>query len=174
MSKLVSVDFKFPNLAKRLIDSEARIEKFIIAQIQTNRAMLFSSEGAHNSHDKWEPLKFRHGQILALSGALKNSISPTGEKGKAGPKGFVSSTGTIKNKVTKVGTKIAYAHVHNEGMKISAKKSVMVFPGPMGKGKVFAKSVQIPRRNFTDWNETDQVELKESLTNLITKILEGR
>jgi phage gpG-like protein len=38
---------------------------------------------------------------------------------------------------------------------------------------IFVKSVKIPPRNFTDWNEADQAELDGSLVSKVAEILNG-
>lgn len=184
--KLVSVEVKFPNWIEKLRRAEPRIGLFLAAQVQTNRAMLFANEGAYNGHAKWAPLKAREGQILSLSGALKNSMGPSNAKGIAGPNGDVSIGGSLKAKYAKIGTKLKYAALMNFGTKdlpggvLRAKKKVFGF-GRRGvlrfkaNGKwVFAQSVKIPARRFDQFNAQDKLELQIAMTNFVTRVLNDR
>lgn len=107
----VDIDFKFPDLEKKMKMAEEEINLFIAAQIQFNRGMLFDQEGAYNGRPKWEDLKFRNGQILSNRGTLRKSIAPYNPRGVPGPDGIVRfSADTIT-----VGTKLGYARMMNDG-----------------------------------------------------------
>lgn len=164
----VQVNFEFPDLLKAFNDAKDRIERTIASTIQTQTGMRFDSEGAHNGHEHWAPLKSRVGQILSLSGTLRKSIAPPGANGKAGPQGFVRSQGRPANLLVEVGTTVKYASVHNYGETIK-------HPGTSNgfgmKIKIPAHDIPMPKRNFTDQNHKDQEELTQTLANLINDIL---
>lgn len=167
----VEVKFEFPDLLGALNASLPRIERVIASTIQTQVGMRFDAEGSHNGHEKWAPLKSRQGQILSLSGDLRKSVSPLQADGNPGPGGFVNFSGDVVNLLTEVGTKLIYAGVHNNGATIRPKnKKSLKFM--IGNRAIFAKSVSIPKRNFTDMNQADEDELNETLANLISEILE--
>lgn len=168
-----SVKFEFPDLEGIFREALPEIERTIAASIQTQVGMRFDAEGAYNGHEKWEPLKLREGQILSLRGDLRKSISPP-TRGVAGPNGFVTFQGDVTNLLTEVGSKLIYAGVHNNGAHIVPKnKMALRFANP-GTGKfIFSKCVNIPKRNFTDLNSTDEKELSETLANFIAERVLG-
>lgn len=111
MGKLVSIEMDFPELAEKVKAAEDEINLFIAAQVQTNRGLLFDSEGAHNGHERWAPLRLRNGQIMSRSGTLRKSIAPYNATGQPGPGGIVRFEGdTIV-----VGTTLGYARMMNDG-----------------------------------------------------------
>lgn len=171
MSK-VEIDVTFPDWKSRLKQNEDRINRFIAADIQTNRGMMFDQEGAYNGHERWAPLKYREGQILSKTGTLRRSIAPTNSTGVAGPSGIVEHQGGLIKKTTRVGTKVAYARIHNEGGVIRPKTAKALRFKVRGKW-VFAQEVKIPKRNFDAWNAQDAANLEAGLVNLITEILNG-
>lgn len=183
MTKLVSVEVKFPKWMDKMRQNEARIGLFLAAQLQTNRALLFANEGSYNGHQKWAPLKCRQGQILSLSGALKNSIAPKGLGGRAGPGGFVQIGGTLKTKYAKVGTQLKYAAMMNWGTTglpggvLKAKKGVFgrtkVLSFKCGGKWAFSHSVKIPARRFDTFTQEDKKEIAIAMTNLVAGILNG-
>lgn len=182
MSDLVSIDIKIPNYLKRLQGSLKRIQIAMAADIQTNRGLMFDAEGAYNGHPKWKDLKsgankriakngMQERQILRKSGALKNSIAPTGASGRAGPGGTVILEGTIAAPAVRVSTQIKYAAIHDKGGTIRHPGTANGF----GKGiKIPAHDIEMPRRNFSDWNRQDQKQMGIMLKNLLSEILNGR
>jgi phage gpG-like protein len=167
---MLKVDFKFPPWAADLEKHYQQVMLGVAATIQTNRGMLFDQEGAYNGHKRWEPLKFRAGQILSDTGTLRRSISPQIPNGRAGPGGIVKISGDV---VT-VGTTIKYAAIHNYGGVIRPKKA-KALSWTVGKHRVFAKKVEIPARPFLDgaWNNQDQQEVYDTLKNKVARILNG-
>lgn len=188
---MIDIRLSFPDLAKKLKANETEIYKFVAAQIQTNRGMLFDREGAYNGHDKWAPLAFRQGQILSKRGVLRKSLAPINANGTAGSNGYVTYRG---DEVT-VGTNLFYAAMMNYGttrmpggvMRPTKAKALMI-PIPGGKeataaakgiraglkGKpkfIFRKYVRIPARVYNDWNQQDQDEISEALMNKIIEVL---
>lgn len=175
----LSINIKFPDWLKRLTSQRDRISRFIAANVQTNRGMMFDKEGAYNGHRAWAPLKYREGQILSLTGTLRRSIAPSGANGNAGPNGTVVVRGDLKKLDVAVGTKVAYANMMNfgtsglpGGVLRPKKKSVLRFK--IGNKWVFAHEVKIPARRFDQWNSDDALELRGALTGLVTEILNGR
>lgn len=63
-----------------------------------------------------------------------------------------------------VNARIAIRHLEARAAKIGT-------TGKGGKGFIFVKSVRIPARNFTDWNETDQAELDGALMSKLVEVL---
>ena len=183
MSDKLKVKVQWPDWAGRLKKAEDRINRFIAADIQTNRGMMFDQEGAWNGHEKWAPLKYREGQILSLTGTLRKSISPSrngkNAVGIAGPNGFVEQSGDLVKKTTKVGTRLAYAAMMNWGTSglpggVLVPKKADALRFKVNGNWVFAKSVTIPARHFDEWNEEDAKELEVGLTNLVADILNGK
>lgn len=190
----VNIEFKFPDLEKRLKQHENEINLFLAATVQTNRGLLFDSEGSHNGRPGWAPLKLRRGQILSDRGVLRKSIAPYNADGKPGPDGIVA----IRPDAIVIGTTLLYARLMNDGTekmpggKLVAKNAkALRIPLPAGanatktakglsksaksdgSGKkfIFRKSVRIPARPFDDWNQMDQEEVNEALVNKVAEIL---
>lgn len=177
---MIDIKFQFPDLIGKLKKNKERIELFIAAQMQTNRAMLFEHSGEYNGHPKWAPLKFRNGKPLLLRGTLRKSIAPPndGKRPVHGPNGIVE----YKSGKVKIGTKLAYASIQNNGGVVKAKNAkALKIPMPKGEkgtdaskaqGKfMFRKSVNIPARNFNEVNQQDKQEFREALKNVLVEIL---
>lgn len=107
----VNVEFKWPDLEGRLKKAEPEINLFLAAAVQTNRGLLFDSEGKHNGRPGWAPLKLRAGQILSDRGVLRKSIAPYSADGRPGPDGTV----VIQPDAIIVGTNLLYARLMNDG-----------------------------------------------------------
>jgi phage gpG-like protein len=191
----VKVDFLMPDLKAKLIQRQSELLRTVAAVAQTNRAMLFDSEGRHNGRSGWAPLKFRVGMILSNRGTLRKSIGPSndGVNPARGPDGILDMAG---DRVT-IGTRLFYASMMNDGttkfpggvlrprnakaLKIplpSGKSATQgakgLRKGASGKGNekfIFRKSVRIPARPFNDWNEMDQREMTEALAMHVVRIL---
>lgn len=165
----IEIKFEFPNLLGALNAALPRIERVIASTIQTNVGLRFDNEGAHNGHEKWAPIR-RQGQILSKTGTLRRSYAPPGADGKPGPGGFVNMSGDITNALVEVGSKIAYAGIHDRG-------GVIKWPGTNNgfgrKIKIPAHDIPMPKRNVTDLNQVDEDELNETITNLVAEILEN-
>lgn len=165
------VKFEFPDLLGVFERSFDRIATAIASTVQTQMGMRFESEGAYNGHEKWAPLKMRQGQILSLTGTLRHSISPPIANGKAGPQGFINSSGLPDDMLVEVGTKVIYASTHNEGAIIVPKnKRALRYLNPTTKKFIFSSKSVIPKRNFTDLNSNDREEIEGTLANLLTDI----
>ncbi len=108
---MLDIDFKFPEWARAVTAAEAEINLFIAATVQTNRGLLFDSEGSALGHKPWKKLLLREGQILSQRGALRRSIAPYNPNGTPGPDGIVRFAGDV---IT-VGTRLAYAKMMNYG-----------------------------------------------------------
>lgn len=181
MGDLVSISLKMPDLLGRFQGQLKRLQLAIASDIQTNIGLRFDSQGAYNGHEKWADLssgknlkRAKNGlqsrQVLKKSGALKNSIGPQGATGLPGPNGYVEFEGDATAAVVRVGTNLAYARIHNQGGVISHPGSENGF----GRGiKIAAHDIPMPRRNFTDWNQTDQQNLEVTVKNTIEAILNG-
>lgn len=111
MTDLLAIEFKFPNWAGKVKAHADELNLLQASIVQANRGMLFDSEGSHNGHTKWAPLKFRAGQILSKRGNLRRSIAPRNPKGTPGDDGIVSFTADT---IT-VGTRLLYARMMNDG-----------------------------------------------------------
>lgn len=111
MNSLLEIEFKFPDWKGRIKKHERQLNLFTAAMIQTNRGMLFDSEGDYNGHGGWEPLAFRNGQVLSRFGTLRKSIAPFSADGKPGAGGYVRFQG----ETIKVGTTLLYARMMNDG-----------------------------------------------------------
>lgn len=151
------------------------IQRFLAAQIQFNRGMLFDKEGSYNGHPAWEPLKFREGQILSKSGTLRKSIAPNNAQGTAGTDGYVE----IKPDSITVGTNLYYAAMMNYGtvglpggvLKPVEAKALKIPTGP--DSFIFRKSAYIPPRPFNDLNERDAEEFEIALANKLSEVISG-
>ena len=168
-SKLVATTVVFPDLLGALKDAEPMIEKVLVASVQTNRGMLFANEGSYNGHERWAPLKHRNGQILADTGTLKNSIAPSLPDGNPGPQGYIVATGGLQDKAVVVGTRVAYAAIHNYGGRFR-------HPGTdNGFGKkirIRQYTIEMPRRNFTEVTTSDREEFETALANIVEKVID--
>lgn len=136
----VDIDFKWPDLEGRLKNAEGEINLFLAAAVQTNRGLLFDSEGSYNGRPGWAPLSLRNGQILSDRGVLRKSIAPYNANGQPGPDGIV----VIQPDAITVGTKLLYAKMMNYG--------TTGLPGGVLRPKS-AKALKIPLpqgRNATD------------------------
>jgi phage gpG-like protein len=151
------------------------LQKFIAANLQTNRAMIFDHEGAYNGRAKWKGLAFRKGMILSKSGDLRRSIAPrnNGITPKTGAHSIVEMAG---GRIT-IGSDLIYANIQDQGGTISAKNKALKIPvGTVaargrvridGNWYIFRKKVTIPKRSFTDWTKEDEQEITESVTNYL-------
>ncbi len=166
---ILEVKFKFPKLDQRIKKNHKRIEQFLAAAMQTNRALLFDAEGEYSGHQKWAPLKLRTGKILSKRGNLRRSIGPSND----GVRPVQSDNGIIeyRNGLVKIGTKLAYAAIQNNGGIIKA-KTAKALKIPLDNGKfMFRKSVTIPERNFDSITQQDRQEFSESLKNILVEVL---
>lgn len=194
-ASLVTCSIRFPNLLARLVKNEDRIYKVMTASLQTNRAMMFDQEGAYNGHPKWAALKYRNGQILSKTGVLRKSIAPANASGNTPPNGYIARLGNLANPEVRMGTVVKYAAVHNFGANIKVpahqrtitykvgKRKSKVISAVKGRskaneGKIVTRQVwvkpyeiNIPKRNFTDVNDQDTIEVGLALQNLILGIL---
>ena len=170
----VTIDFKFPNMLEKYRQQFHRILIGIASDIQTNRGLLFDAEGAYNGHQKWQDLKgganlkrakngLQARQILHKTGALRLSLSPTTPSGEPGKDGYIKFEGDARTAVVKVGTNLRYAAIHDQGGTIN-------HPGTdngFGKGiKIPPYKIHMPRRNFSEWNSTDEKGMKQFLKAL--------
>lgn len=170
---LVQFELKFPDLGKKLREARSEIDLFIAAMMQTNRGMLFDSEGAYNGHPKWAPLKFRQGQILSKRGVLRKSLAPPAANGQPGNQGTVRVSGEY---IT-IGTMVFYAALMNfgttkmpDGVLRPKNKQALKIP-TKGKKFILRKSVKIPERRFDTWTDEDEQEMSEALMNKLSEVL---
>lgn len=162
---LLKIDFDFPSLERNLRKHQSEANLLVMATVQTNRGMLFDQEGKMNGHKVWDKLKMRDGQILSRRGVLRKSIAPFNAKGTPGPQGIAKTTGFLK---ADVGTKVKYASTQNNGAIIKAKPGkVLSFINEISGKRVYTHSVNIPARNFSDWNDRDQAELDNTMAAFI-------
>lgn len=197
MGQLVEIKFTFPDLHAKLKKAEAELYQFIAAQLQYNRAMLFANEGGYNGHRKWAPLKFRVGQILSDTGALRRSLGPITAQGMERPLKTANGIVEIQGNEVVIGTKLLYARLMNDGtanmpggVLRPVKAKALMIPLPSGTsatkqakkakktGKkigrqdvIFRKSVRIPARPFDQLNAQDEKEIARALENKIARVL---
>lgn len=168
-----TIELNMPNLSEKIKSRRDEIQRFIAAQIQFNRGMLFDNEGAYNGHPPWEPLKYREGQILSKRGTLRKSIAPNSADGNAGADGYVK----IKPDSVTIGTNLYYAAMMNYGtkglpggvLKPVKAKALKIPTGP--KSFIFRKSAYIPPRPFNELNEQDREEFEIALSNKLAELL---
>ena len=166
----VKIDFKSPPWKKYAAQLKAQIPGVLAATMQTQRAMIFDSEGKYNGRQGWKPLKCRDGQILKDTGTLSKSIGPMNTGITPG-----MATGSIvryQKELVTIGTNIAYAHVQNEGATIVPVKAKALRYKCHGKWRFSKKSV-IPARPFNDWTLADIAELSTTMENFIGAVLRG-
>lgn len=152
---LVGIEFKFPNWEAKLKAAKEEINLFLAANMQTNRGLLFDAEGGRNGHQRWAPLVFRNGMILAKRGILRKSIGPknSGLRPATGPDSIIRFTETT---IT-IGTALAYARMMNDG---TAK-----MPGGVLRAKR-AKALKIPvESGFLQSQKIRKGLLEEDLGN---------
>lgn len=132
----MKIEMKFPLWKQAVTAKQGEIAQAIAAAMQTNRAMLFDTEGAYNGHPPWAPLKFRNGQILSDTGTLRKSIGPFARSGKpvSNPNGIVRYAGSAVDPMVTIGTTLIYAALMNNGgvvRPVGAK--ALAIPLPMGR-----------------------------------------
>lgn len=156
----VDIEFKFPEWKEQLAKAEEELNLFAAATIQTNRGLLFDSEGRHNGRPGWAPLKLRNGMILSDRGTLRKSIAPYNPSGHPGaPDGIVK----FESDAIVVGTTLLYAQLMNDGTT------------KMPDGKlvpVHAKALKIPLpqgKNATDTAKS----LKKNSKRLSYEVADG-
>ena len=155
----VDIKFEWPDLAGVLEQHRHELDLFMAATIQTNRGMLFDSEGSHNGRPGWAPLKLRSGQILSDRGVLRKSIAPYNASGSPGPDGVV----TIKPDAITVGTNLLYARLMNDGTE--------KMPGGVLR-PVHAKALKIPLPSGKSATPTAK-RLRKNAKTLSYKVAEG-
>lgn len=181
----VTIKWDFPDLKGRLDDALPRLGKLLASVLQTQRGMIFDSEGKHNGRQGWKPLKHRQGQILSLTGTLRKSVGPTGIPGQAGEGGYVQIKGTLADQEVFLGTQIKYAAIHNFGGTIHHPGTDKGF-GPkryvrragggyrkIGGVRIPPHAIKIPKRPFMDLTELDRLEVQMTLKRAIVRILNG-
>jgi phage gpG-like protein len=136
----VDIEFKFPDWAGKLKRHADALNRLQAAVIQTNRGMIFDSEGSYNGRPAWAPLKFRSGQVLSRRGTLRKSIAPRNSRGVAGQDGIVR----FEADAIVVGTRLAYARMMNNGS--------VGLPGGVLRAKN-AKALRIPIPSGEDAND---------------------
>jgi phage gpG-like protein len=144
---ILDLSFDFPNWPKELRAKLPEIQNAVLATIQTNRGLLFDSEGAANGHGRWKDIKYREGRILQLTGNLRRSLAPRNAKGTVPPGGTVK----WNRDVITIGTNVPYAAVHETG----------------------SKKKRIPARPFMGkrWNDEDQAEVDAVILAKVAKVL---
>lgn len=170
--KSVQIEWKFPDLLERLKAATPRLGKIVAATLQTQRGMIFDAEGAHNGRAKWEPLKFREGQILSLTGTLRKSVSPGGSLGAPGAGGYVKISGNVADQEVTLGTKLKYAAVHNFGAVIKPVQAKALRWEAHGR-VFFRKKVTIPARPYMNLTGDDKHEINVTLARAVARILNG-
>ena len=114
----------------------------------------FDTETDYEGND-WEKLKLRKGKILSDTGALKGSLG----------------IAKIEGNSVSVFSNLVYAKIHDEGGVIKA-KNVKALHWKIGKDKYFAKSVTIPKRQFSGISDKNKEDLKKIINDyLINKKL---
>lgn len=192
-------NWKFPDWQDKVLRALPEIRLFIAAQMQTNRGLLFDSEGSRNGHEKWKKPLFRNGMALSSRGTLRKSMGPMA-KNKP-----ITNVGTIVrfngDNIT-IGTNLMIARLMNDGTKnlpggklvpVNAKALKIPLPGgkratslakTLRKGStkiknkdgrnenvIFVKSVKIPERPFDTWSPLDQEEIETALMNKVTEVV---
>jgi phage gpG-like protein len=179
------INLKFPGLETAKAEILRMVPPAIAATLQTQRALIFDTEGRHNGRPGWKPLSPRtrpewgQRQILSKTGVLRRSIAPRTNGIEPG-----RDVGTIVRYSTGlvvVGTSVPYAAIHNNGGHtgphiIRPKKAkALRFMGASGEF-IFRKSVKhpgsvIPARPFADLTADDVREIEETMANLIMEAL---
>lgn len=179
----VNVDIQMPDFTASSLKALMDLPLLIAATVQTQRGMIFDNEGAYNGRPRWEPLKFRQGQILKDKGTLSKSIAPqnNGIKPSRAEGTILESAGDM----VRVGTKIPYAETHELGATIKPKQpgGLLHFQVPVytttksGKTKqkgtrwIHAHQVVIPARPFGNITDQDANELAETIANYYESII---
>lgn len=177
-SVMVKFKFKLPDYAKAFELHRDELVKIAAATVQTQRAMIFDSEGRYNGRSGWKPLKFRQGMILSKTGALRRSVAPRNDgKNPARDRGTILE---FQGSKIVIGTSLIYAGLQNFGGVVKAKNAKALkiptekrMPGGKrigGKWYIFRKSVTVPARPFLDWTSQDQSELNVTLQNKVREI----
>lgn len=105
-------NFRFPDWQDKVLKALPEIRLFIAAQMQTNRGLLFDSEGARNSHQKWRKPLFRSGMALSARGTLRKSIGPMAKNKPIENKGSIVR---FHGDSITIGTNLMMARLMNDG-----------------------------------------------------------
>jgi len=167
---LWEIELDFPLFKNVAVQIQSELPGLIAATLQTQRAMIFDSEGNYNGRPGWEPLKCRDGQPLKDRGTLSQSIGPANDGITPG-----RATGSIVRLamgMVTIGTNIAYAEVQDQGAIIVPVKAKALRFKCHGKF-IFRKKVTIPPRPFGNFTSEDISELNETVTNYLTSKING-
>lgn len=140
-AKIAALGSKGPQMVQAL-------EAF--ARVLRTRIQLGFRQAKSPAGVAWKPLKLRQGAPLRDTGRLMGSITVR----RDGEGVVVGTNLRLPNNGNSLGA------VHQFGMTIKpSTKPRLVFPGPGGKGLIFAKSVTIPARPFMPIDPSGQVQL---------------
>jgi phage gpG-like protein len=193
----VTLRIDMPDWGRIARELQPEANNLIAATLQTQRAMIFDSEGRYNGRPGWAPLKFRSGQILKDTGTLSKSIGPQ-NSGMVPSKG-VNSIVRLQGDTVTIGTSLGYAAMMNWGttglpggvLRAKAPGGVLAIPLPGGKSAtpaakgiakgskgpgralLFAKYVRIPARRFDEITSLDEQEIRETLAAFIADKING-
>lgn len=114
-SNLINIKFTMPDWESKIRSNLHGLLRFVAAQLQTQRALIFEHEGAYNGRGPWTPLKFRQGMILSKAGGrgLRGSIAPrnNGIEPASGPKTILE----IGGETVTIGSSLIYANIMDKG-----------------------------------------------------------
>ncbi len=83
------------------------------------------------------------------------------------------STGSDKALNAAVGAEVALLKRRERIESMRSRAHNIMTSGRGGEAFIFRKSVRIPARNFTDWNDEDQAEMDASLLQKVIEVLNG-
>jgi phage gpG-like protein len=170
MANEISLKFNLPRFAEAAARAEAELPGLLAATLQTQRAMIFDSEGKYNGRPGWAPLKCRKGQILKDRGTLSQSIGPQNDGIRPGA--AVGSIVRITPGIVTIGTNIAYAAVHQYSATIRPVKAKALRFKCNGHW-TSRKKVFIPARPFADFTSADVSEIRQTVENYLGELLGG-
>lgn len=176
------IEMKSPPWKEMADKLKAALPGVLAANLQTQRAMVFDTEGRYNGRPGWAPLKHRKGQILKDTGTLSKSMGPKPSGNKPGH--AVGSILRMSDNVVTIGTDIAYAAIHNNGALIAPHEVMTWRSKKTGKFQKFSKKrgkleihnvrgYWIPARTFNDFTPQDAHEITTALEGYITSVLGG-
>jgi phage gpG-like protein len=179
---LWEIELDFPQFKNVAVQIQSELPGLIAATLQTQRAMIFDSEGSYNGRPGWEPLKHRKGQILSDSGDLRKSMGPMND-GTA-PGHAAGSIVQLAMGLVTIGTNIRYAEIHDQGATIPGHASKTFHSLKTGRfikhsrkrgiwKQHYTDAYDIPARPFGNFTSEDISELNETVTNYLTSKING-
>lgn len=116
--------------------------------------------------------KIRSATVYERIATLESGIAKAVER-TAKTRSRFTSSGSDKDLNAAVRSEIALSKRRDRIEAMRSRANNIMTTGRGGDQFMFRKSVRIPARNFTDWNDNDQEELDAALLNKVIEVLNG-